>query len=99
YAALGADAVFERGATVAAMLVQEADAAAEIAEEDERLAEQLHHQRQLAELGTHRHRMPEAAHVLAARRARSDMGELDILAGLEDAMIAAIGKAVRLGRR
>ena len=82
-----------------AVLVQQADAAAEIAEEDELLTEQLDDQRQIAELGAHRHRLPEAAHVLAARRTRSDMGELDILAGVEDAMITAIRKAVWLGRR
>ena len=62
-------------AAMGAMLVQDADLAGKVAEDDEILAEDADGHRVLLALDLLRHGdgVPEAAHVLAARRSRPDM--------------------------
>jgi hypothetical protein len=83
------DAVFERGAPVCTMLVQQADPARQVAEDHQVLAEHPDHQRQVGQLRRHRDRMPEAAHVLAAGRPATDPRQRVVRGGIERQVIAA----------
>ncbi len=83
-------AELERSAAVRAMPVEEPEAAGLVAERDEVLAEQPHGDRQVFQLGRQQERMPVAAHVLAARRARPDVREQRVVAGLRPVVITAV---------
>src|ERR1051325_5532006 len=83
------EAEFERGAAMRAVQFQETDRAALIAERDQILAQDPDPQRQIAEIVGETYRLPEAAHIFAARRIRPDMGELGILLRHRAVVIAA----------
>jgi len=68
-AALLENAVLERRAAVRAVQLEQADAARAIAEDDEVLAHDPDPPRHVAEVAREGHGLPEAAQVLAARRA------------------------------
>src|SRR5260221_14664826 len=91
YAALLDAAEFERGAAMRAVAMQEADAALAVAEDHQILAEDADRHRPAGELRGHRHRLPEAAVILAARRAGTDMGQLGILGDRQPRGVAVIG--------
>ena len=76
---------------MAAMRLEAADAPASVAEQHEVLAHGADLERELAEFRGHRHRLPEAAQILAARRLRSGMGERRILPRQAPAVILAEG--------
>src|SRR3984893_15468062 len=59
--------------------LQQTDVAALVAKGDQLLAEDFDPQWQVLQLVGKADRLPEAAHILAARRAGTDMGELAIL--------------------
>jgi len=59
------------------MQVQDADLSAAVAEHDQILAEDANAERAL-EVSYERHRLPEPAQVLAARRARPDLRQLGV---------------------
>src|SRR5712671_5164959 len=80
---------FERGATMRAVQFQQTDRAALIAERDQILTQDPDPQREIAELIGETYRLPEAAHVFAARRIRPDMGEFCILLRHRAVVIAA----------
>jgi hypothetical protein len=71
--------VLKRRTTMGAVSVQETDAVAKIPEDHQILAEQLHRDGTLAKLHGHGHGVPEASHVLATWRTRTDMGQIDVL--------------------
>src|SRR5262249_50238849 len=78
--ALGVDQPeFERGPAVWAVQLQQPDGAAPVAERHELLPQDLDAVRQIPQLVGEADRLPEAAQIFAARRARADMGELGIL--------------------
>ena len=68
--------------------VQHADAPAAIAEDDQVLAQDPCPQRRRREIARERHWLPEPAQVLAARRSRSDFGQLGIWGRDLAAMVA-----------
>ena len=74
------------------VLLEQPGAPASVPEEDQLLTENPYALRKLAELGRGRHRMPEAAHELAARRARADVGELRVLSRQGRVVVAAVGR-------
>src|SRR4029077_6736587 len=78
-----------------AVQVQHADAPAAIAEHHQVLAEDSGSQRRQRELARERDGLPEAAQILAARRARTDLGQLGIRRG----NVAAAGTVERTGLR
>src|SRR6266436_3158970 len=59
--------------------LQQTDVAALVAKGDQLLVQNLDPQRQILQLIREADRLPEATHVLAARRAGTDMGELAVL--------------------
>ena len=61
-----------------AVQMEHADPPAAIAEDHEVLAEDADAQRRLAELAREGHRLPEAAQIFAARRARAHLRQLGI---------------------
>ena len=83
------EAEFERGAAMRAVQFQQTDRAALIAERDQILTQDPDPQREVAELIGETYRLPEAAHVFAARRIRPDMGEFCILLRHRAVVIAA----------
>ncbi len=83
-------AVFERCATMHAMRMQHADAAAAVAKRDEFFVEDLQEARRIGQFHRHAHRMPEAAHVFAKRRARTGFGQLGVVIGNPVRVVAAI---------
>jgi hypothetical protein len=74
-----------------AMQSQEADRAALVAERDEVLAEDAQPARQLGQLARQDDRLPEAAQILAAGRARTDSGQFLVLRRPLAMVIAAVG--------
>src|SRR5271170_2349129 len=76
-----------------AMQLEKANRAAAVAEGDEILAHDAQPPRQVAQLLGQDDRLPEAAQVLAAGRARSDAGELFIISRPLAMMVRAIGCA------
>jgi hypothetical protein len=90
-AALLDRAVFERGAAMHAMRVQQTDAAAAVAERDQFFVEDLQEAGRVGEFHRHADRMPEAAHVFARRRAGPRLGELDIVRRNPVRVVAAVG--------
>ena len=91
YAAFLDGAVLQRGTTVHAMGVQQADATAAVAKGHEFLAEDLEEARRVAELHGHAHRMPEASHVLAQRRSGVGFCDLRIVLGDAIGVVAPVG--------
>ena len=94
-----ADAIFQRGAAVRAVAVQQADGPAALAEQDQVLAQHADQFRQVADLGGEGDRMPEAAQVFAAGRPGRHMGHLDVLAPGACVQIAAVGGIGRIRPR
>jgi len=76
-AAIERDAELERRPAVRAMQVQDADPPAAVTEHDEVLTEDAHPEWPL-EVSHERHRLPEPAQVLAARRAGPDLSQLGV---------------------
>src|SRR5207237_6109535 len=72
------EAEFERGAAMRAVQFQQTDRAALVAKRDQILTQDPDPQREIAEFIGETYRLPEAAHVFAARRIRPDMGEFSI---------------------
>ena len=79
-AAFADDPVFERGAPVTAVTVQQSISAATVPKQDQIFAQNSNHERQLPDLGSHCHRLPVAAEILAAGRSRTDTGKLGLFA-------------------
>jgi len=90
-------AVFERGTAVHAVRMQQADAAAAVAKAHQFLAHDLQEARCVREFQRHAHWVPEAAHVLAQRRARAGFGDFGVVPGHAVAEVAAIGNELLLG--
>src|SRR5689334_11972792 len=83
-------AELQRGAAVTAVAFQQPDPAASITEHHEFLAQNLHCERQILELIRIADRLPEPAHVLAARRIRADMRQLRIFGGNLPVIVSAV---------
>jgi hypothetical protein len=64
-----------------AVQFEQTHSAALIAEHNEVLSQDLYPMRQVLQFVGEADRLPETAEIFAARRARSDMGELGILLG------------------
>src|SRR6266403_783176 len=77
--------------------LQQTDVAALVAKGDQLLVQNLDPQRQILQLVREADRLPEAAHVLAARRAGTDMGELGVLLGDVPVEIPAIPRLQERG--
>ena len=73
-----------------AMQLQQPDVAAPVAERDQFLAEDPDPHRQVLQLVGEADRLPEAAHIFAARRIRTDMGEFAVLGRHVAVMVAAV---------
>src|SRR5207302_9067007 len=71
----------QRRAPMRAVQFEQTHRTALIAEDYEILSQDLDPMRQVPQLVGEADRLPEAAEIFAARRARSDMGEFDILLG------------------
>ena len=83
--------VFQRGAAVHAVGMQQADAAAPVAEAHQFLAQDLQKTRRVGQLHGHAHRVPEAAQVFAGRRTWAYLGEFGIVSRHRVGEVAAIG--------
>ena len=81
---------FERCAAMRAMQFEEPDGAALVAEHHQFFAEDLDPLRQVFQFVGKADRVPEAAHVFAARRLRADMGELLILLRYAAMQVSAV---------
>src|SRR6267143_5168287 len=77
--------------------LQQTDVAAPVAKGDQLLVQNLDPERQVLQLVGKADRLPEAAHVLAARRAGTDMGELGVLLGDVPMEIPAISRLQERG--
>src|SRR5262249_8934110 len=76
--ALERDPELQRRPTMRAVQVQHADAAAAVAEHYEILTQEADPQRRRGEIAHKRHRLPEAAQILTARRSGTDLGQFGI---------------------
>src|SRR6266478_3593571 len=81
------------------MQLQQTDVAALVAKGDQLLVQNLDPQRQILQLVREADRLPEAAHVLAARRAGTDMGELGVLLGDVPVEVGAVSRLQERGSR
>src|ERR1700736_3177619 len=79
--------------------LQQTDVAALVAKGDQLLVQNLDPQRQVLQLVGKADRLPEAAHVLAARRAGPDMGELGVLLGDVPVEVGAVSRLQKRGSR
>src|SRR6266478_536555 len=77
--------------------LQQTDVAALVAKGDQRLVQNLDPQRQILQLIREADRLPETTHVLAARRAGTDMGELGVLLGDVPMEVPAISRLQERG--
>src|SRR6267378_43369 len=77
--------------------LQQTDVAALVAKGDQLLVQNLDPQRQILQLVREADRLPEATHVLAARRAGTDMGELGVLLGDVPMEVGAISRLQERG--
>ncbi len=73
-----------------AMQLEEAGFTAAVAKRDQLLAKNLDLERQVLQLVRKAYRLPEMAHVFAARRIRADMGQLGIFLGDVPVVISAV---------
>ena len=87
-APFGDDPVLQRRAPVRAVAMEEPRPSGSVAEQHQVFAEDPHHHGEVRELFRHRDRLPVAAEILAAGGAGSDVGELGILPGVPDPVIA-----------
>jgi hypothetical protein len=97
---LGVDqAEFQRCAAMGTMQLQQADDAAAVAEHHQVLAQDLDPMGQVAQIVGEADRLPEAAHVFAARRIGPDMREFCILAGCIAMKVGTISRLQKSGSR
>ena len=87
------DAVFERGAAMAAMQVEKPPFAAAAAEQHQILAEHAQLERQFADFGGECDGLPEAPQIFAAGRAALDMGEFGVFLRRRRVVVGAVGRA------
>ena len=89
--AFGRNPELERRAAMRAVPMQETEAPRAVAKHHQVLAQEPHRQRRVLELRRDQERVPVAAQVFAARRARANLRQQEVVLGRRTVVVAAVG--------